>query len=152
MRPDKSYASERMSPVIFAYVFCFYSYYIWFQRQVKKDRSTNHVSELYAWAVLSLNMTMLVNIIICSIILASPAAMDAWRNVANMPRILLFGWSYPITLVLNYRALFGAWFWKRISNQMDDLPRRKRSLGFAIVFAASVSIFVGTFALAFAVM
>lgn len=141
-----------MSPAIFVYAFLFYTYYVWFRKQEKNDRSTNHVSELYAWAVLSLNMTMVINITICSIVLLSPTAMVAWRSIADLPTILVFGWSYPITLFLNYRALFSAYSWQRIYDQMDTLPKRQKSLGFAIVSAASVSIFLGTFALAFAVM
>ena len=152
MRITRPYNKYRISSVMFAYAFLFYTYYIWFKKQEKGEQSTNHVSELYAWAVLSLNMTMVINIAICSIVLLSSNAMDAWRSIADLPKILVFGWSYPITLFLNYRALFGASSWQHICDQMDNLPNRRKSLGFSIVAVLSVSIFLGTFALAFAVM
>lgn len=152
MRIAKPCSMYRMSPAMFAYAFLFYAYFVWFKKQQRKDRSTNHVPELYAWAVLSLNMTMIINIAICSIVLLSSNAMDAWRSIPDLPKILIFGWSYPITLLLNYRILFGASSWQHICEKMDNLPNRRKSLGFAIAAAVSISIFLGTFALAYAVM
>ena len=144
MRAKKSYSVCGMSPASLVYSFSFYAYYVWFRKQERRDRSTNHASELYAWAVLSLNMTMLINIAISSIVLLSPTAMDAWRSIANLPKILIFGWSYPITLFLNYRVLLSTGLWNRICCQMETMPSAQRRLGFAIVAAASVSIFLGT--------
>ena len=148
-KPSKVYG---MSPVMFAYAFLFYTYYVWFKRQERERHATNHVSELYAWAVLSLNMSMVINIAVCSIVLLSAHAMDVWRSIAGLPKIIVFGWSYPIVLFLNYRVLFGASSWQHIYDQMDSLSNRRKSFGFAIVAVLSAVVFLGTFALAFAVM
>ena len=147
---DSDRRKSGSSALGFVYAFFFYSYLRWFTRQEQANSSTNHESELFAWAVLSLNMTMLVNIIVSCAVLSNENALDIWRAMSGWPKFLLFGWSYPIMLYLNYRALITGNTWRSIGLRMESLSGREKQFGYLLVFATSIAIFGGSFVLAFA--
>ena len=131
-----------------AYDFSFYAYFKWFQRQEKHPPGSLQ-SELYAWAVLSLNGTFLVNSIQSLLVLLGVLPAYTAPPLEAVSRFILFGWPYPLLLAINFRYFIASGLWSDLAakNDQENPSRVKRK--FVLVALASVGLFAGTFWLAF---
>ena len=131
-----------------AYDFSFYAYFKWFQRQERHPPGSLH-SELYAWAVLSLNGTFLVNSFQSLLVLLGFFPAYTAPPFEAISRFILFGWPYPLLLAINFRYFISSGLWSDLVAKTDREDPSSLKRKFVLVALASVGLFVGTFWLAF---
>jgi hypothetical protein len=131
-----------------AYDFSFYACFKWFQKQEEHPPSSVK-PELYAWAVHSLNGTFLVSSIQSLLVLSGVFPAYTTPPFEAVSRIVLFGWPYPILLIVNFRYFIASGRWSELAVKTDEECSIKQNRNFGFVAFASVVLFAGSFWLAF---
>ena len=98
---------------------------------------------IWAWAILSYFCTAAVMLIESALMLAELPTLGSLIVPESFPTIVRYGWSYPVFLVINFRAfLSGSEYGKQVWQQYSALRSKTKTYWKASVAVCLIMLFV----------